>query len=77
MYTESFKKDSYIDLQYASILENDDEFENDIPDDDWSTCFCLKTNHLHEIGNYFLSNKYVYVKQKLISGKTSRSPPLI
>ena len=76
-YTESFKQDSCIDLQYVSILETDDEFENDTPDDDWSTCFCSTTNHLHEIGIYFLSNKYVSLKQKLISGKTSRSPPLI
>jgi hypothetical protein len=77
MYTESFKRDSCIDLQYASILENDNKFENDTPDYDWSTCFCLTTNYLYEIGIYFLSKKYDSVKQILFSGKASRSPPLI
>ena len=77
MHTESFRKDSCIDLQYASILENDNEFENDTPDYDFSTCFCLTTKHLHEIEIYFLSKKYVSVNQILFSGKSSRSPPLI
>jgi hypothetical protein len=77
MYTESFKQDSCIELQYALILENDNKFENDTPDYDWSTCFCLATNHLHEIEIYFLSKKYGSVKQILFSGKSSRSPPLI
>ena len=77
MYSESFRQDSYIDLQYASILENDNEFENDTPDYDLSTCFCLTTNHLHEIEICFLSKKYVPVKQILFYGKSSRSPPLI
>ena len=77
MYTESFRKDSCIDLQYAPILENDNEFENDTPDYDLSTCFCLTTNYLYEIGIYFLSKKYDSVKQILFSGKASRSPPLI
>jgi hypothetical protein len=77
MYTESFRQDSCIDLQYASILENNNEFENDTPDYDLSACFCLTTNHLHEIEIYFLSKKYVSVKQILFSGKSSRSPPLI
>ena len=77
MYTEAFRKDSCIDLQYASILENDNEFENDTPDYDLFTCFCLTTKHLHEIEIYFLSKKYVSVNQILFSGKSSRSPPLI
>jgi hypothetical protein len=77
IYTEFFRRDSCIDLQYASISENDNEFENDTPDYDWSTCFCLTTNHLHGVGIYFLSKKYVSVKQILFSGKASRSPPLI
>jgi hypothetical protein len=77
MYTESFRQDSCIDLQYASILKNNNEFENDTPDYDLSTCFCLTTNHLHEIEIYFLCKKYVSVKQILFSGKSSRSPPLI
>ena len=77
MYTESFRQDSCIDLQYASILENNNEFENDTPDYDWSTCFCLTTDHLHEIEICLLSKKYGSVKQILFSGKSSRSPPLI
>lgn len=77
MYSESCRQDSCIDLQYASILENDNEFKNDTPDYDLSTCFCLTTNHLHETEIYFLSKKYVSVKQILFSGKSSRSPPLI
>jgi len=77
MYTESFRQDSFIDLQYASILQNNNEFETDTPDYDLSTCFCLTTNHLHEIEIYFLCKKYVSVKQILFSGKSSRSPPFI
>jgi hypothetical protein len=77
MFTESLKQDSCTDLQYASILENDNEFENDTPDHDLSTCFCLTTNHLHEIEIYFLCKKSVSVKQILFYGKSSRSPPLI
>ena len=77
MYTESFRQESCIDFQYALILENNNEFENDTPDYDLSTCFCLTTKHLSEIEIYFLCNKYVSVKQILFSGKSSRSPPLI
>ena len=77
LYTESLRQDSCKDLQYASILENDNEFENDTPDYDLSTCFCLITNHLHEIEIYFLSKEYVSLKQILFSGKSSRSPPLV
>ena len=77
VYKESFRRDSCIDFQYASILENVNEFENDTPDYDWSTCFCLANSHLHEIENYFLSKKYGFVKQILFSGKSSRSPPLV
>jgi hypothetical protein len=77
MYAESFMQESCIDLQYASILENNNEFDNDTPDYDLSTCFCLTTNHSHEIGIYFLSKKDISVKQILFSGKASRSPPLI
>ena len=77
MYTESFRQDSCIDLQYASILEINNEFENDTPDYDLSTCFCLTTKHLHQIKIYFLCKKYVSVKQILFFGKASRSPPFI
>lgn len=77
MYTESFRKESFIDLQYASILENNNEFENDTPDYDLSNCFCITTKHLHKIEIYFLCKKYLLVKQTLFSGKASRSPPFI
>jgi hypothetical protein len=77
MYTESFCQESCIDLQYALILNNNNEFENDTPDYDLSTCFCLTTKHLHKIEIYFFCKNYVSVKQILFSGKSSRSPPFI
>ena len=77
MYHGSFIQESRIDLQYASISENNKEFENDTPDYDLSTCFCLTTKPLNEIEMYFLCEKYVSEKQILFSGKASRSPPLI
>ena len=73
----SFIQESCIALQYASISENNNEYENDTPDYDLSTCFCLTTKHLHEIEIYFLCKKYVSAKQILFSVKASRSPPLI
>ena len=77
MYHGSFIQESCIDLQYASITENNNEFENDTPDYDFSTCFCLTTKHLDEIEMYFLCRKYISVRQILFSGKASRSPPFI
>ena len=77
MYTESSMQDSCIGLQYASIIENNNEFENHTPEYDLSTCFCLTSRKLHELEIYFLCKKYVSVKQILFSGKASRSPPLI
>ena len=76
IYTESFRQESCIDFQYASIVENYNEFENDMPDD-LSTCICLITKHLYENEIYFLCKKYVSAKQILFSGKSSRSPPFI
>jgi nonstructural protein NSm len=77
MYTESSMQDSCIGLQYASIIENNNEFENHTPEYDLSTCFCLTSRKLHEVEIYFLCKKYVFVKQILFSGKASRSPPCI
>jgi CheY-like chemotaxis protein len=48
MYTESSMQDSCIGLQYASIIENNNEFENHTPEYDLSTCFCLTSRKLHE-----------------------------
>jgi hypothetical protein len=77
IYAESSRQESYIDLQYASILINNNEFEKDTPDDDFSAFICLTNNHLHDIGIYSLCKNYVCVKQILFSGKSSRSPPFI
>ena len=76
MSSESFRQDLSIDLQYDLLIENDNEFEKDAPDYGLSTCFCLKTNHLHNTETYLLSKNYIFVKQILLSGKFSRSPPL-
>lgn len=77
VYTESFRQESYIDLQFALVLKNNNEFEKETPDNDLSTCLCLTINHLHYIGIYSLCKNYVCVKQILFSGKSSRSPPVI
>jgi hypothetical protein len=76
IYAESFRQASYSNLQYALIL-NENEIEDEDPDDDLSTCFCLTINHLNDIEINFLCKKYVSVKQILFSGKSSRSPPFI
>ena len=77
LYTESLRQDSCKDFQYASILENNNEFENDTPDHVLSTCFCLTHRNLHGSEIYLRWKKSVFVKQILFSGKTSRSPPFI
>ena len=66
-----------MDLQYAFISEENNEFENDTPDIDLTTCFCLDTKHQHEIETYFLCKKNVSAKRILFSAKASRSPPMI
>jgi hypothetical protein len=76
MHTEFFRQDSCIGLQYAPILENNNEFENDTPDHVLSTCFCLTHRNLHEVEIYFRCKQYVFVKQILFSGKTLVRPPL-
>jgi hypothetical protein len=77
MYTESFRQESCINLQFASILKNNNDFEDDTPDDDLSAFICLTNNHLHDIGIYSLYKNYVCVKQIVFFDKTSRSPPFI
>jgi len=77
MYIESFRQESCINLQFASILKNNNDFEEETPEDDLSTCLCLTMSHLHDIEIYFYNKKYVSVKQIVFFDKTSRSPPFI
>ena len=77
IFAESFRQESYIDLQSGSILINNNESENDTLDDDFSALICLTNNHLHDIGINSLCKNYVCVKQILFSDNSSRSPPFI
>lgn len=73
MYSESFKQESFIDLQHALILKT----EKETPDDDLSPCLYLTINHLHDIEASFVCKYCISVKKILSFEKTSRSPPFI
>ena len=77
MYTESFRQVSCINLQFALILKNNNDFEEKTPEDDLSTCLCSTINHLRDVEIYFYNKKCVSVKQILFFEETSRSPPFI
>ena len=77
LYTEFLRQESYIRLQFVSILENKNEFEEEAPEDDLSICFCLTNNYPNDIKFYFYNKKCLSVKQILFFNKITRSPPFI
>ena len=75
MYAKSLMKDSYIDLQLASILENDSEFEEEMPNDGLSGCLYLTIKNRYDIVFFVLCKKSVSEKQISFFEKTTRAPP--
>jgi hypothetical protein len=77
LFTESLRQGSYIYLQFVSILENKNEFEEETNEDDLSICIHLKNNNPHDIKFYFSNKKPAFVKEIVFFDKISRSPPFI
>ena len=76
LYIESLRQESYICLQFVSILENKNEFEEETYED-VSISFYLKNNNPHDIKFYFSNKKPAFVKEIVFFDKISRSPPFI